>query len=120
VFPRTAYTNAFFVYATALRETNGKITNIGIQTIPIPTRYFLSCERIYRNKNWHYVIVGFQNPDKLNIIIFDPFSRKLSHIEVSLREIQKIYYIRHPLSNQWEWIGIGKSLHLLQEKPLTP
>ncbi|MFN4216483.1 MAG: hypothetical protein ACK4HQ_03665 [Brevinematales bacterium] len=120
IFPRTAYTNAFFVYATAFRETNGKITNIGIQTIPIPTRYFLSCKRIYRNENWHYVIVGFQNPDKLNIIVFDPFSRELSHIEASLREIQKIYYIRHPLSNQWKWIGIGKSLHLLEEKPLSP
>lgn len=119
VFPKAAYTNAFFVYATALRETNGRITNIDTHIISLPLRYFLSWGRIYRSGNWHYVVIGFQNPDKLDVVVFDPFSRKLSHIEASLREIQKIYYIRHPLSGQWEWIGIGKTLRLLEEKPLS-
>ncbi|MCX7883050.1 MAG: hypothetical protein N2314_07500 [Brevinematales bacterium] len=119
VFSRPAYTNAFFVYASPQRETNNKITNLILQTVSIPVRYFLSSAKLYRQGTWHYVIVGFQNPDILEVVVFDPLSQRFSRLEVSLRKIQHLYYLRHPLSGEWCWLGVGKTLVLLEEKPIS-
>jgi len=115
---RVAYTNAFWVYATAQRGTNETITNVALDTLPVPARYFLAVSQLYRQGTWHYVVVGFFPPDTLQVIIFDPFRKRFSRVEASLREVQDIYYLPSPLSGEWSWIGVGKRLVTLEEKPL--
>lgn len=117
--PRVAYTNAFLAYVQPQKETEKRITNVTIQTIPLPIKYFLSCNKIYREGKWQYAIVGFRDPNRLEVVIFNPSSQKMSKITVSLQEVNTIYYIPFPLSNQWTWIGTGKHLSFLEEIPLT-
>ncbi len=118
IFSRDAYTNAFFVYAEAQRDDDGRLTNVGIETVSLPVRYFLSCSPLYREGIWHYVVVGFQPPSGLHIVVFNPHTRQATTVSTSLLRIQRVYYGDFPWLEKPSWVGVGEGVSVLEEKLL--
>ncbi|URA10687.1 hypothetical protein [Thermospira aquatica] len=118
LFSREAYTNVFFVYAEAQRDTSGRLTNVGIEVVPVPVRYFLSCSPIYKDKMWNYAIVGFLPPDRLEVVVFNPHTRKMARVTASLLTVQRLYYGDFPWLEKISWLGVGEGIFLLEEELL--
>lgn len=119
VSSRLAYTNAFFVYAAAQRDTNNRLTNVALETVSLPLKYFLGCSWFYHNGRWKYALVGFLPPDTLEVIVFDPVTRVMSHVSVPLLKVNSLYYVDYPPLGRPSWVAVGDGIFTLQEKFLN-
>jgi len=120
IFPSLSYTNVFFVYVTPQRDTNDRMTNLLLESVNVPVKYFLFCSRIYREGIWQYAVVGFTPPSTIDVVVMNPVTRAMRKVSFSLLDFQQIYYADILGEEKMSWWAVGKTVTRLPDTVVSP
>jgi hypothetical protein len=96
------------------------MTNLLLESVNVPVKYFLFCSRIYREGIWQYAVVGFTPPSTIDVVVMNPVTRAMRKVSFSLLDFQQIYYADILGEEKMSWWAVGKTVTRLPDTVVSP